>query len=271
MRPERGTAEIMIMLAISLILFLITSQLGRWQIFSMLLSDMLHSQQSRLGLQNRSINKLASIKPQSLKGTLCLKETADHGRIHQLGYLCYQNIPSHKAKLLIHFEHLFKSALACPLHNQPTPANLSFNIRSRFTCQAKQGELDTTSVFKGNYIAAIESRFKQSAEKAILMTSGSIFLESLIVPRNTLLITLGDIFINQIRGESVEASSINIIAPLGRITIKQASSNITLSTLSMSEDIPRSVAKRIWEPPEGLPMFRLLLYGLFIQSLQVNQ
>ena len=85
MRPERGTAEIMIMLATSLILFLITSQLGRWQIFSMLLSDMLHSQQSRLGLQNRSINKLASITPQSLKGTLCLKETADHGRIHQLG------------------------------------------------------------------------------------------------------------------------------------------------------------------------------------------
>ena len=270
MRPERGTAEILIMLAISLILFLITSQSERWQIFSMLLSDVLHSQQSHLGLQNRSLDKLASLKPHSLQGTICLEETANHGRIHQRGYLCYQNVPSNKAKLLIHFEHLFKSTFACPPHTQPTTANQSFNIRSRFTCQAKQRELDTTSVFKGNFIAAIESRFKPSAEQATLITSGSIFLESLIVPKKTLLISLGDIFINQIRGESVEASSINIIAPLGRITIRQASSNITLSILSSSEDIPKSAAKRIWEPPEGLPMFRLLLYGLFTQSLQVS-
>ncbi len=271
MRPERGTAEIMIMLAISLILFLITSQSERWQIFSMLLSDVLHSQQSRLGLQNRSLDKLASVRAHSLKGTLCLEETANHARIHQLGYLCYQNIPSNKAKLLIHFEHLFKSTLPCPLHNQPTTANLSFKIRSRFTCQAKQHELDTTSMFKGNFIAAVESRFKPSAEQATLITSGSIFIESLVVPKNMRLISLGDIFINQIRGESDEASSINIIAPLGRITIRQASSNITLSIFSINEDIPRSVTKRIWEPPEGLPMFRLLLYGLFTQSLQVNQ
>jgi hypothetical protein len=269
MKAERGTAEILILMSISLILYVIANQSERWQLLSQLLSDTLHAHQGLLDLQNKSLSELDLIKATDTRETRCHHHALIRGRVKHRNYLCYQSAPSNKPNRLIDYQDIFTSSLSCPLQNEPPISNISFTARSRFGCRVTKGELETKSAYKGDFIAPIETRFKPSSELSHLAVSGSIYFEKLILSKNVLLISLGDILINQLHNEVRETSALTVIAPLGKVTIKQASTGITIALMSKSEDIPNSLARKPWQTADQISTLTLLPYGFFAESLLV--
>jgi hypothetical protein len=267
MKAERGTAEILILLSISLILFVIASQSERWQLLSQLLSDTLHARQGLLDLKNKSLSELDFIKATDTRETRCRYDTITRGRVNHRSYLCYQSALSHKPNRLIDYQDLLSSSIPCPLQNEPPTSSISFTARSRFGCQITQGELETKSAYKGDFIAQIETRFMPSSELSHLAVSGSMYFEKLVINKNVLLISLGDILINQLHSKVGEMSILTIIAPLGKVTIKQASADITIALMSKSEEIPNSLIRKPWQTPEQISTLSLLPYGFFTESL----
>lgn len=267
-RPERGSSDLIFIMALLLLSALINRSSQQLNLSTLLMQNQVLAQRASRLARNRAIENfqpLLSMPERS--GLQCSQGTASAGPVSRTVYRCdYFPESNAPARSAVNYDLLFSMGPACSLRNVKRLTPPDWSYRSIYDCAVPEKPLTPSLILNGDLFMTEEIKLP-AADENLIAVRGSFRVSSLTLRSNLTLISLGDISIPTITADSAIPLHLLILAPLGTVTIESSRGPVRVTATSRSDRITPGIPRLPARASRFLVPLAFLPLGLFNRSL----